>query len=105
MEGFIPLILIFVLMYMFLIRPQQKKVKAQQQLVRSIQPGDEVLLNSGIYGVVNEVDDDVVWLEVSQDLELKVLRTAVERRLTENTDEVDEVVSELEDPDNETDED
>tara|TARA_Y100001960_G_C14230508_1_gene613462 strand:+ start:256 stop:573 length:318 start_codon:yes stop_codon:yes gene_type:complete len=105
MEGFIPLILIFVLMYMFLIRPQQKKVKAQQQLVRSIQPGDEVLLNSGIYGVVNEVDDDVVWLEVSQDLELKVLRTAVERRLTENTDEVDEVVSESEDPDNETDED
>ena len=51
--SFIPLILIFLLMYMFLIRPQQKRVKAQQTLVQSVQPGDEVRLSSGIHGVVN----------------------------------------------------
>ena len=80
--SFVPLILIFLLMYMFLIRPQQKKVKAQQQLVGSVQSGDEVRLSSGIHGVVNEVEGDIVWVEVAKDLELKVLRTAIEHRFT-----------------------
>ena len=77
------------LMYMFLIRPQQKRVKEQQALVRSLAEGDEVLLNSGIHGVVKEVEEEsgVVWLEVAQDLELKVLRTAVERKFQTDTDE------------------
>ena len=83
--SFVPLILIFLLMYMFLIRPQQRRVKAQQQLVRSVQSGDAVRLNSGIHGVVNEVEDDVVWLEVAKDLELKVLRSAIEHRFTESS--------------------
>ena len=80
--SFVPLILIFLLMYMFLIRPQQKRVKAQQQLVGSVQSGDEVRLSSGIHGVVNEVEGDIVWLEVAKDLELKVLRTAIDHRFT-----------------------
>ena len=53
--SFLPLIVIMLLMYLFLIRPQQKRVKEQQALVRSLAPGDEVLLNSGIHGVVKEV--------------------------------------------------
>ena len=80
--SFVPLILIFLLMYMFLIRPQQKRVKTQQQLVGSVQSGDEVRLSSGIHGVVNEVEGDIVWLEVAKDLELKVLRTAIDHRFT-----------------------
>ena len=80
--SFVPLILIFLLMYMFLIRPQQKRVKTQQQLVGSVQSGDEVRLSSGIHGVVNEVEEDIVWLEVAKDLELKVLRTAIDHRFT-----------------------
>jgi preprotein translocase subunit YajC len=77
------------LMYMFLIRPQQKRVKEQQALVRSLAAGDEVLLNSGIHGVVKEVEEEsgVIWLEVAQDLELKVLRTAVERKFQTDADE------------------
>ena len=86
--SFVPLILIFLLMYMFLIRPQQKRVKTQQQLVGSVQSGDEVRLSSGIHGVVNEVEGDIVWLEVAKDLELKVLRTAIDHRFTETADEV-----------------
>ncbi len=76
-------------MYMFLIRPQQKRAKEQQALVRSLAPGDEVLLNSGIHGVVKEVEEEngVIWLEVAQDLELKVLRTAVDRKFQIDTDE------------------
>ena len=76
-------------MYMFLIRPQQKRAKEQQALVRSLAPGDGVLLNSGIHGVVKEVEEEngVIWLEVAQDLELKVLRTAVDRKFQIDTDE------------------
>ena len=87
--SFLPLIVIMLLMYMFLIRPQQKRVKEQQALVRSLAAGDEVLLNSGIHGVVKEVEEEsgVVWLEVAQDLELKVLRTAVERKFKTDIDE------------------
>ena len=87
--SFLPLIVIMLLMYMFLIRPQQKRVKEQQALVRSLAAGDEVLLNSGIHGVVKEVEEEsgVIWLEVAQDLELKVLRTAVERKFQTAIDE------------------
>ena len=80
--SFVPLILIFLLMYLFLIRPQQRRVKAQQQLVQSVQSGDEVRLSSGIHGVVSEVEGDIVWLEVAKDLELKVLRSAIDHRFT-----------------------
>ena len=83
MEGFIPLILLFGLMYVLMIRPQQKKVKAQQALVSSIQKGDEVVLNSGIFGVVKDVEDDILWLEVFDGIELKVLRGSVDGRFNE----------------------
>ena len=85
MAGFIPLILIFGLMYVLMIRPQQKKVKAQQALVSSIQAGDEVVLNSGIFGVVKDVEDDILWLEVYDGIELKVLRGSVDGRFNEPT--------------------
>ena len=83
MAGFIPLILIFGLMYVLMIRPQQKKVKAQQALVSSIQSGDEVVLNSGIFGVVKDVEDDILWLEVFEGIELKVMRGSVDGRFNE----------------------
>ena len=86
MAGFIPLILIFGLMYVLMIRPQQRKVKEQQALVSSISAGDEVVLSSGIFGVVKEIDGDdenVLWIEVYSGVELKVLRSAVDRRFNE----------------------
>ena len=85
MSGFIPLILIFGLMYVLMIRPQQKKVKAQQALVASVQAGDEVVLNSGIFGVIKEVEDDILWLEVFEGIELKVLRGSGDGRFNEPT--------------------
>jgi len=97
MAGFLPLILIFGLMYVLMIRPQQKKAKEQQALVASISAGDEVLLNSGVYGTVNEVDTDdpnVLWIEVYQGVELKVRRGAVEQRLNEPTAPADDPVEE-----------
>ena len=72
---FIPFIAI---MYFMVIRPQQRQVKEKQVLISSVAAGDDVLLGSGIYGTVTEVEDTVVWVEVAQDIELKVARSAVE---------------------------
>ncbi|MBS1265916.1 MAG: Sec translocon accessory complex subunit YajC [Acidimicrobiaceae bacterium] len=100
MASFLPLILIFGLMYFLMIRPQQKKARAQQNLIASVQAGDEVRLHSGLFGVINEVDGDVIWLEVAENIELKVLRSAVEHRFNEPVPEeadeeaVDEAVDE-----------
>lgn len=78
--GLLPILLMFVLLYFVMIRPQQRRARAHRELVASISAGDEVVTTAGIFGVVSEVEDDVVWLEVAQDLELKVLKGTVERR-------------------------
>ena len=58
--------------------------------MRSLQVGDEVVTNAGIHGVVVEVEEVVVWLEVAPDVELKFSRDAVAGKVTEPADEVDE---------------
>ena len=80
MEQFLIIILMFGALYYLLLRPQQKREKARRELVRSLQAGDEVVTNAGIHGVVAEVDDAIVWLEVAPDVELKLSRDAVHGR-------------------------
>ena len=80
MEQFLIIILMFGALYYLLLRPQQKREKARRELVRSLQAGDEVVTNAGIHGVVAEVEDAVVWLEVAPDVELKVSRDAIAGR-------------------------
>ncbi len=85
--SFFFLILVIGAFYYLLLRPQQKREKARRELVRSLQVGDEVVTNSGIHGVVAEVEDAVVWLEVAPDVELKLSRDAVAGKVTESADE------------------
>ena len=82
MEQFLIIILMFGALYYLLLRPQQKREKARRELVRSLQPGDEVVTNSGIHGAVAEVEDAVVWLEVAPDVELKMSRDAISGRVS-----------------------
>ena len=82
MEQLFIIILMFGALYYLLLRPQQKREKARRELVRSIQPGDEVVTNAGIHGAVAEVEDAVVWLEVAPDVELKVSRDAIAGRVS-----------------------
>lgn len=72
---FIPMLLI---MYFLMIRPQQKKMREHQALIASVKAGDEVVTSAGIYGIVSEVDGDIIWLEVAQELELKIRRSSIE---------------------------
>ena len=93
MEQFLIIILMFGALYYLLLRPQQKREKARRELVRSLQAGDEIVTNAGIHGVVAEVEDDVVWLEVAPEVELKMSRDSIAGRKSEasssGTDESD----------------
>jgi preprotein translocase subunit YajC len=85
-----PLLLMGVVGYFLLIRPQQRRVRAQQTLQRSVEEGDEVLTTSGIYATVVEIDDDdgTVVLEIAPGMQIKAVRGAIAQRITE--DEYDE---------------
>ena len=88
MEQFLIIILMFGALYYLLLRPQQKREKARRELVRSLQAGDEVVTNAGIHGVVAEVEDAIVWLEVAPNVELKLSRDAV-HGLTQGASDAD----------------
>jgi len=72
--SFIPLILIFVVFYFLLIRPQQKKVKEHQNFVSNLKKGDSVVTNGGIYGEITGLTDTVVTLEIADNVRIKVSR-------------------------------
>ena len=68
---------LLVIMYFFIIRPQQKKAKEQADLLGNLKPGDEVVTTGGIIGKVRSVADAFVTLEVSQNTAIKVLKANV----------------------------
>ncbi len=91
MAQLIILVVMVGALYAFMIVPQQRRMKEHQQLLRSLEEGDLVVTSSGIYGAVAEVEDDVVWLEVAPEIELKVAKTAItERVVGQDEDDEDE---------------
>ena len=73
---FLPLILMFVIFWFLLIRPQQKRAKAHKQMLSELKRGDHVVTSSGIIGRILEIDDEQVLLE-SGDSKLRISRAAV----------------------------
>ncbi len=72
---FIPLILIFVIFYFFLIRPQQKKVKEHKVMVESLRKGDKIVTSGGITGTISRViDNDKVEVEIAENVTVEVVR-------------------------------
>ena len=80
MEGsgigqFIPLILIFVIFYFFLIRPQQKKVKEHKTMVENLKRGDKVITSGGITGTVERlIDNDKVEVEIADNVKVEIVK-------------------------------
>lgn len=75
--SFVPLVLIFVVFYFLLIRPQQKKAKEHQQLLAGLKKGDSVVTTGGIYGVITGLTDTVVTLEIAEKVRVKVSRAHI----------------------------
>ena len=72
---FIPLILIFVIFYFFLIRPQQKKVKEHKAMVENLKRGDKVVTSGGIVGSVERIiDNEKVEVEIAENVTVEVVR-------------------------------
>ena len=72
---FIPLILIFVIFYFFLIRPQQKKVKEHKAMVESLKKGDKIVTSGGITGTISRIiDNDKVEVEIADNVIVEVVR-------------------------------
>ena len=73
---FIPLILIFVIFYFFLIRPQQKKVKVHKAMVETLKRGDKVITSGGIVGTVERViDNEKVEVKISENVNVEIIRS------------------------------
>ena len=80
---FIPLILIFVIFYFFLIRPQQKKVKEHKLMVAALKRGDEVITSGGIVGKIERVlGDDKVDILISENVTIQVVQSTVQSLLS-----------------------
>jgi preprotein translocase subunit YajC len=82
MQPLLALRVTFGLMYVLLIRPQQRRMREHQAVVASLRPGDEIVTAGGIYGTVIAVDDETMIVEVAPGVELRVLRAAVSQRIT-----------------------
>jgi preprotein translocase subunit YajC len=75
--AFIPLILIMVIFYFLLIRPQQKRAKEHNQFISSLKKGDKVITGGGIYGTIQDVQEDSVKLDIAKDVRIKIKRDTI----------------------------
>ena len=77
--SMLPLILIFVVFYFLLIRPQQQKMKAHRAMISAVKRGDKILTAGGIFGTVSKVEEaeDVVMVEIAKDVRVRVARSTI----------------------------
>ena len=82
-QDFIPLILIFAIMYFLLIRPQQKKVKQHQNMVSSLRRGDQVVTQGGLMGKVTKVkEENEIEVEVAEGVNVRVVQNTIAQVLS-----------------------
>jgi preprotein translocase subunit YajC len=83
--GFLPIILMFVLLYFLMIRPQMKRAKEHKAMVEALQKGDEVITAGGVLGKVTAVTDAYVSVEIAANTEVSVQKAAVQTLLPKGT--------------------
>jgi len=83
--GFLPIILMFVLLYFLMIRPQMKRAKEQKAMIDALQKGDEVVALGGLVGRIVELNDQYATLEVAPEMKITVQRPAVQVLLPKGT--------------------
>ena len=83
--GFLPMVLIFVVFYMLLIRPQQKRAKQHKIMVAGLAKGDEIVTNGGVLGKITGVDDNFLTVEIAAGVRVKVQRMSVAQMMPKGT--------------------
>lgn len=96
--AFLPLLLMGVVFYFLLIRPQSQRRRAQTQMQSDVEVGDEVVTTAGIYGTITEIDEDygIVTVEVAPNTDIRMARAAIAQRLVDDDEFVDEDEDEVE---------
>jgi preprotein translocase subunit YajC len=83
--GLLPIVLMFVLLYFLMIRPQMKRAKEHKQMVEALQKGDEVVTSGGVLGRIREMGEAYISLEIAPNTEISVQRGAVQTLLPKGT--------------------
>lgn len=83
--GMLPLVLIFVLFYFMLIRPQTKRAKEQKNMVEALAKGDEIVTSGGVLGKITEVDDSFLTVNIADGVDVKIQRQAVSTLMPKGT--------------------
>ena len=83
--GLLPIVLMFVLLYFLMIRPQMKRAKEHKQMVEALQKGDEVITAGGVLGRITKISDAYVALEIAPNTEISIQRAAVQTLLPKGT--------------------
>jgi preprotein translocase subunit YajC len=83
--GFLPIILMFALLYFLMIRPQMKRAKEQKAMIEALQKGDEVVAAGGVIGRISKLSDQYITLEIAPNTEIVVSRPAVQVILPKGT--------------------
>ena len=83
--GFLPIILMFVLLYFLMIRPQMKRAKEQKAMIEALQKGDEVVPAGGVVGRITKINDQYVTLEIAPNTEINVQKASVQVLLPKGT--------------------
>ncbi|HEX6298278.1 MAG TPA: preprotein translocase subunit YajC [Burkholderiales bacterium] len=83
--GFLPIVLMFVLLYFLMIRPQMKRAKEHKQMVEALQKGDEVITAGGVLGRITKIGDAYIGVEIAPNTEISVQRASVQTLLPKGT--------------------
>lgn len=81
--SFLPLLLIVVIFYFFMIRPQMKRQKETRKFREGLKKGDKVVTTGGIYGKISEVKENFIVLEIAKEVEIKVDKTGIVKDMTD----------------------
>jgi preprotein translocase subunit YajC len=81
--GFIFILAMLALVWLFLVRPRQRQMRVQQRQLSALEVGDEIVTAGGLYGTVRRIDDDEVRVEIAPDLEVRIAKRAIAGVLTE----------------------
>jgi preprotein translocase subunit YajC len=83
--GLLPIILMFVLLYFLMIRPQTKRAKEHREMIAALQKGDEVVTAGGALGKITNVGENYVTLEIAQNVEIRVQKPYIQTLLPKGT--------------------
>jgi|TARA_B110000261_G_scaffold66796_1_gene78279 preprotein translocase subunit YajC len=85
LASFLPFIIIFVLFYFMLIRPQMKQAKEHKTLLTALKAGDEIISNSGMLGKITKINSQFATIEVAKDVEVKIQKQTIQTLLPKGT--------------------